>query len=107
MGFSGLQGNGKSSFAAYLSTNRLFKKVYSNTPLKLRGKYSYVVEQDILNLDTQVDDNSLIFIDEATLFYHNRKSDNKTKLADELYAQEILTQCVRHFTDGNIFYISN
>lgn len=106
MGFSGLQGQGKSSFATFLSSNKYFDKVYSNTPIKLRGKYTCMVEQDILNLDTQIDDKSLIILDEATLFYHNRKSDNKTKLADELYAQEIFTQCVRHFTDGNIFYIS-
>lgn len=106
MGFSGLQGQGKSSFATYLSSNKLFTKVYSNTPLKLRNKYTCMVEQDILTLDAKICDNSLIFLDEATLFFNNRKSDNKQKLSDELYAQEILTQCVRHFTDGNIFYIS-
>lgn len=106
MGFSGLQGQGKSSFATYLSTSKLFDKVYSNTPLKLRNKYTYMVEQDILNLDCKVDDKSLIFIDEATLFYNNRKTDKTRNLSDELYAQEIMTQCIRHFTDGNIFYIS-
>lgn len=106
MGFSGLQGQGKSSFSTYLATSKLFNKVYSNTPLKIRNKYTYLVEQDILKLDSKIDDNSLIFIDEATLFYNNRKSDKTRSLTDELYAQEIMTQCIRHFTDGNIFYIS-
>lgn len=105
MGFSGKQGAGKSSFATFLSSFRRFNKVYSNAPLKLRQKYTNILEKDILCLDSQVDDYSLCWIDEAQLFYHNLKSQNNNKLSDELYAQEILTQCVRHFYDGNIFYI--
>lgn len=105
MGFCGKQGAGKSSFATYLSSFKRFSKVYSNTPIKIRQKYTCVLEKDILNLDKKVPDKSLIMLDEATLFYHNLKSQDNRNLSNELYAQEICSQCIRHFTDGNMFYI--
>lgn len=105
MGFCGKQGAGKSSFATYLSSFRRFSNVYTNTPIKLKQKYTCILEKDILNLDSKVPDYSLILIDEATLFYHNLKSQDNKNLSNDLYAQEICSQCIRHFTDGNMFYI--
>lgn len=105
MGFAGLQGQGKSSFACYLASNRIFKDIYTNTPMKIRGKYTNLLENEILALDVQVDDKSLLLIDEATLFFHNRKTDNKQSLNDQLYSFEVLAQCLRHFYNGNLFLI--
>lgn len=106
MGFGGKQGAGKSSFATYLASFKCFSNIYSNTPIKIRRKYTCMLENDILNLDTQIPDNSLCMMDEATLFWHNILSQQQGKLSKELYSQEIMTQCVRHFWDGNIFYMS-
>lgn len=106
MGFSGKQGCGKSSFACYLASFRRFSKVYSNIPLQIKNKFTRVLESDILLLNSKIEDNSLLFIDEATLFYHNLKTQNNNNLSDSLYSQEILTQLIRHFFDGNLFYIS-
>lgn len=106
MGFAGKQGAGKSSFATYLASFKRFSNVYTNTPVKIRKKYTAMLEEDIYLLNKKIPDYSLIMMDEATLFWHNILSTNKNKLSNELYAQEIMTQCVRHFFDGNIFYMS-
>ena len=107
MTFSGGQGCGKSSFACYLSSFKCVGKKYSNEPIKINNKFNYILDYDILNLDTQVDDKSLLYIDEATLYYNNLcYKDNKNGLHLEIYSQEILTQLCRHFFDGWVFYIS-
>ena len=106
LGFCGAQGRGKSSLSAFLGANKRFSNVYTNSPLKLNGKYTCMLEDDIIALDNKVPDYSLLSIDEATIFFHNLKANVTKNFDDKLYAQEIFTQCVRHFTDGNIFYIS-
>lgn len=102
----GGQGKGKSSYANYLNSNSRFKARYTNTPITYGGKFSNILTGEVLNLDERIEDNSSILIDEATLFYNNLKTMKKNDLKIELYSQEILTQLVRHFFDGTIFYIS-
>lgn len=102
----GPQGLGKSSFANYLNSNKRFKARYTNTPITYKGRFSNILTGEILGLDERIEDNSSVLIDEATLFFNNLKSMEKMQLKRELYAQEIMTQLVRHFFDGTMFYIS-
>lgn len=102
----GGQGKGKSSFTSYLNSNKRYKARYTNSPITYGGKFSNILTGQVLNLDERIEDNSSILIDEATLFYNNLKTTKRNELKVELYSQEILTQLVRHFFDGTIFYIS-
>lgn len=96
----GKQRVGKTSLGVYFA--KYSKKVYSNTPMKVRRKYTNKLTTDILTLKTRIDDKSLLVIDEANLFYNNTMShEEKT-----LYGQALLCQCVGHFFDGNILYIA-
>lgn len=96
----GKQRVGKTSMGVYFA--KYGKKVYTNTPMKIKRKYTNKLTTDILTLKTKIDDNSLLVIDEANLFYNNTMShEEKT-----LYGQALLCQCVGHFFDGNIIYIA-
>lgn len=98
----GKQRVGKSSLACYFA-NRNIGKVYSNIPLRLRGKYTNKLTTEILTCREQVDDYSMFLVDEASLFYNNMKSDDTDGV---IYGQAVLCQCVGHFFDGNILYVS-
>lgn len=106
--FEGGQGKGKSSFAYELLSNKLIEDKFTNSPVKINGKYTYKVSEKVLNLDEKINDYSAICLDEATLYFNNlaTKKNNSSGLKVELYSQEVLTQLVRHFYDGWVFYMS-
>ena len=97
----GKQRVGKSSLACYFA-NRNIGKVYSNIPLRLKGKYTNKLTTEILTCREQVEDYSMFLVDEASLFYNNLKSED----TDVIYGQAVMCQCVGHFFDGNIVYVS-
>lgn len=106
-GFSGAQGAGKTSFMLFSAYCIKPSNVYSNFPAKLRGKYTYKLYKSVLNLDTRIDDGSLLMISEATMLYHNCLNNNKSKEeALKLYGQQLHQQIIRHCYDGNMFYDS-
>ena len=98
----GKQRVGKSSLACYFA-NVNIGKVYSNIPLRLKGKFTNHLTTEILTCREQVDDYSLFLVDEASLFYNNVKSDDTNGV---IYGQAVVCQCVGHFFDGNILYVS-
>lgn len=97
---TGKQRVGKSSIGVYFA--KYAKKKYTNIPMRIKRKYTYKLTTDILTLKSKIDDGSIILVDEANLFYNNTMShEEKT-----LFGQALLCQCVGHFFDGNILYIS-
>lgn len=97
---TGKQRAGKSSIGVYFA--KYAKKRYTNIPMRIKRKYTYKLTTDILTLKTKIDDGSIVLVDEANLFYNNTMShEEKT-----LFGQALLCQCVGHFFDGNILYIS-
>lgn len=98
----GKQRSGKSSIACYFS-KKAYGEVYSNIPLKLRGRFTQKLTTELLTCEERVEDYSLFLVDEASLFYNNVKSDTDN---DTIYGQAVLCQCVGHFFDGNILYVS-
>lgn len=98
----GKQRVGKSSLACYFA-KRNIGKVFSNIPLRLKGKYTYKLTTPILTCREQVEDYSMFLVDEASLFYNNLKSDDTSGV---IYGQAVMCQCVGHFFDGNIIYVS-
>lgn len=98
----GKQRVGKSSIACYFS-RIMNSSVYSNIPLKIKGKFTKKLNTDILTCRKKVPENSLFLVDEASLFYNNIKSDSEDDL---IFGQAVLCQCVGHFFDGNILYVS-
>lgn len=97
---TGKQRVGKTSLGVYFS--KYAKKVYSNTPMRVKRKFTNKLTTDILTLKTRIEDESMLIIDEANLFYNNTMS-HEDKL---LFGQALLCQCVGHFFDGNILYIA-
>lgn len=98
----GKQRVGKSSLASYFS-KIMPKSVYSNVPIKIKGKFTKKLTTDILTCKERIPDGSLLFVDEASLFYYNNKTENGD---DNIFGQAVLCQCVGHFFDGNILYVS-
>lgn len=98
----GKQRVGKSSLASYFS-NVMSKSVYSNIPLRVKGKMTKKLNSKILTCRNQIEDGSLLIVDEASLFYNNVKSDD---VDGNIFGQAVLCQCVGHFFDGNILYVS-
>lgn len=98
----GKQRVGKSSIACYFS-RIMNTSVYSNIPLKIKGKFTKKLNTDILTCRKKVPENSLFLVDEASLFYNNIKTDQDEDL---VFGQAVLCQCVGHFFDGNILYVS-
>lgn len=98
----GKQRVGKSSLACYFA-KRNIGDVYSNIPLRLKGKFTNKLTTNILTCREQVEDYSMFVVDEASLFYNNLKSDDTNGV---IYGQAVMCQCVGHFFDGNIIYVS-
>ena len=71
MAFSGAQGRGKSSICCYLASRKRFEKVYSNTPLLLRQKFTRILDNGILSLDERIDDYSLLVMEKYCSLIHN------------------------------------
>lgn len=98
----GKQRVGKSSLASYFAS-LADGDIYSNIPLRIRGKYTNKLTTDILTCRKQIDDGSCLVIDEANLFYNNIHSEIDD---DNIFGQAVLCQCVGHFFDGNIMYVA-
>lgn len=98
----GKQRVGKSSLASYFA-QVVRENVYSNIPLRVNGKYTYKLNSDILTCRKQIPDLSLLIVDEANLFYNNIHSDKEDS---NIFGQAVLCQCVGHFFDGNVLYVS-
>lgn len=98
----GKQRVGKSSLASYFATVNI-GKVYSNIPLRIRGRFTNKLNSDMLTCRKRVEDGSMFIVDEASLFYNNVKSDD---VDSNIFGQAVLCQCVGHFFDGNILYVS-
>lgn len=100
----GKQRSGKTSFCSWLcSLNKA--PVYSNVPILLRGNYTRKLSTDILSLHSKIEENSIIYIDECNLYYNNLRNGKSTE-NNNIFGQSIYSQCVGHFTDGNIIYSS-
>ena len=98
----GKQRVGKSSLGSYFA-NVMSTSVYSNIPLRVKGKMTKKLNSEILTCRNQIEDGSVLVVDEASLFYNNVKSDRED---DNIFGQAVLCQCLGHFFDGNILYIS-
>ena len=105
-GFAGSQGAGKTSFMLYCSYV-LKCPVFSNFPAKVRGKYTNILDEKVLQMEERIPETSLLLIDEATMLFHNLVLDVRNdKTVSKLYAQQLQQQIVRHCYDGNMFYSS-
>lgn len=106
-GFGGFQGCGKTSFMLYSMYVLNAKNYYTNFPCKIRGKYTKKLNNEILQLDNAVQENSVLGVSEATLFFHNLLTNYKNKNElDNLFGQELHQQIIRHAYNGNLFYDS-
>lgn len=100
----GKQRVGKSSLACYMaSCGGRYRRIYSNIPLKIKGRYTYKLTAEELAIKTAVPESSIMLVDEANLFYNNVKSDSTDPA---IFGQSVLCQLVGHFFDGNIFYVA-
>lgn len=107
-GFGGKQGAGKTSFMLYSLYVIHSDNIYTNFPCKIRGKYTYQLDNKVLNLDERIPDNSCCAISEATMLFHNIVSGGRGNVEEtkDLYAQQLHQQIIRHLYDGNLFYDS-
>lgn len=100
----GKQRVGKSSLACYMaSCGGKYRPVFSNIPLKIKGKFTRKLTAEALAIKTALPEESICLLDEANLFYNNVKSDSSDPA---IFGQSVLCQLVGHFFDGNIFYVA-
>lgn len=100
----GKQRVGKTSFCSWLcSLNKV--PVFTNVPIRIKGRFTKKISTDILSLDTKLPENSIIYIDECNLYYNNLRNGKSTE-NNNIFGQSIYNQCVGHFTDGNVIYSS-
>lgn len=94
--FEGPPGRGKTSLMNY-TASLLKSDIFSNVPIKVYGDYVNILSSDLLSFKFRYPDNSVILIDEASLFYNNLDKTN-------CYDLEVLLQLIRHICDGNAFF---
>lgn len=106
-GFSGSQGAGKTSFMLHTIYTIKAKDIFTNFPCRIRKKFSNKLSKEVLNLNEKISDGSVCAIDEATMLFNNRLVEMKDKeVLDDMFAQQLHQQIIRHMYDGNLFYSS-
>ncbi len=103
MGVCGPQGSGKTSLACYFATNKRFKDVYSNVPIKIDNKFTYKIKEQHLDLKYKYNEYSLQIFDEISLYFDNLQSVKRGTREEKL---GIYQQFIRHFIDGNFICTS-
>lgn len=101
LAFEGGQGRGKTSLMCYTASvlTRRVGDIYSNVPVKINKKFAYILDKNHLSMKKRLKENSVVMLDEISLFYHNLDLKNE-------YGTEMLLQLIRHFTNGNVLMAS-
>lgn len=103
MGVCGPQGSGKTSLACYFATNKRFKDVYSNVPIKVNNKFTYKIKEQHMDLKYKFNEYSLQIFDEISLYFDNLQNVKRGSREEKL---GIYQQFIRHFIDGNFICTS-
>lgn len=103
IGQEGPQGAGKTSFMLYVASI-MNHPVFSSAPCKINGEYTYKLTGDMLDMNVKLPYNSLIILDEISLYFDNSLS--KLGKCFETEGLETQMQLIRHCYDGHMLTAS-
>lgn len=103
IGQEGCQGAGKTSLMFYIAS-LMDAPIFTSAPAKINGKMTYMLTDDIINMNVKVPLYSMIILDEITLYYDNEMS----KMLDHAKTEglEMQMQLIRHCYDGQMLSAS-